>query len=75
MIRGVKSVGKAVYVTAILPYILLIIIFISTLIQPGAGSGLLYYVTPDFRKLQDVKVCSAESTAQTVLAGFGGRAL
>ncbi|XP_046562234.1 sodium- and chloride-dependent glycine transporter 2-like [Haliotis rubra] len=56
MIRGVKSVGKAVYVTAILPYILLIIIFISTLIQPGAGSGLLYYVTPDFRKLQDVKV-------------------
>ncbi|XP_046563440.1 sodium- and chloride-dependent creatine transporter 1-like [Haliotis rubra] len=75
MIRGVKSVGKAVYVTAILPYILLIIIFISTLIQPGAGSGLLYYVTPDFRKLQDVKVCSAECTAQTVLAGFGGRAL
>ncbi|XP_048238952.1 sodium- and chloride-dependent creatine transporter 1-like [Haliotis rufescens] len=56
MIRGVKSVGKAVYVTAGLPYVLLIIIFISTVMQPGAGSGLLYYVTPDFRKLLDVQV-------------------
>ncbi|XP_048246078.1 sodium- and chloride-dependent glycine transporter 1-like [Haliotis rufescens] len=56
MIRGVKSVGKAVYVTAIVPYILLIIIFISTLMQPGAGSGLLYFVTPDFGKLLDVQV-------------------
>lgn len=43
--------------TAVLPYVLLIIIFISTVMQPGAGSGLLYYVTPDFRKLLDVQVC------------------
>ncbi|XP_046365633.2 sodium-dependent proline transporter-like [Haliotis rufescens] len=56
LIRGVKSAGKVVYVTALLPYILLIAIFIRTLLQPGATDGLLYYVVPDFPKLLQIQV-------------------
>ncbi|XP_071102034.1 sodium- and chloride-dependent glycine transporter 1-like [Haliotis cracherodii] len=54
--RGVKSVGKVVYVTALLPYILLTVIFIRTLMLPGSGSGVLYYLVPDFSKLLHVQV-------------------
>ncbi|XP_048247492.1 sodium-dependent proline transporter-like [Haliotis rufescens] len=46
----------AVYVTALLPYILLVAIFITTLLQPGALYGLHYYVIPDFNKLLDIQV-------------------
>ncbi|XP_071108960.1 sodium- and chloride-dependent creatine transporter 1-like [Haliotis cracherodii] len=56
LIRGIKSAGKAVYVTALLPYILLVSIFITTLLQPGALDGLHYYVIPDFNKLLDTQV-------------------
>ncbi|XP_071099678.1 sodium- and chloride-dependent creatine transporter 1-like [Haliotis cracherodii] len=56
LIRGVKSAGKAVYVTALLPYLLLVSIFIMTLLQPGALDGIMYYVVPDFSKLLDIQV-------------------
>ncbi|XP_067650421.1 sodium-dependent proline transporter-like [Haliotis asinina] len=56
LIRGIRSSGKAVYVTALLPYILLVSIFIKTAIQPGAADGLHFYVVPDFSKLLDIQV-------------------
>ncbi|XP_067650017.1 sodium-dependent proline transporter-like [Haliotis asinina] len=56
LIRGVKSAGKAVYVTALLPYILLISICITTLLQPGALNGVYYFFVPDFNKLLDIQV-------------------
>ncbi|XP_046568377.1 sodium-dependent proline transporter-like [Haliotis rubra] len=56
LIRGVKSVGKAVYVTALLPYVLLISICITTLLQPGALNGVYYFFIPDFNKLLDIQV-------------------
>ncbi|XP_067648690.1 sodium- and chloride-dependent glycine transporter 1-like [Haliotis asinina] len=56
IVRGIKSAGKVVYVTAVLPYFLLIAIFIATLLQPGASDGILYYVVPDFSKLLEVQV-------------------
>ncbi|XP_067650016.1 sodium-dependent proline transporter-like [Haliotis asinina] len=56
LIRGIKSAGKAVYVTALLPYILLVAIFIQALLQPGAVDGLHFYFVPDFNKLLDIQV-------------------
>ncbi|XP_067648959.1 sodium- and chloride-dependent glycine transporter 1-like [Haliotis asinina] len=56
MIGGIKSVGKAVYVTALLPYILLVTIFIRMLMLPGAGAGLMHFVTPDFSELLHAQV-------------------
>ncbi|XP_067649903.1 sodium-dependent proline transporter-like [Haliotis asinina] len=56
LLRGIRSAGKAVYVTALLPYILLVSIFIPTLMQPGAIDGLHFYIVPDFSKLLDIQV-------------------
>ncbi|XP_046578286.1 sodium- and chloride-dependent betaine transporter-like [Haliotis rubra] len=51
LFRGIKASGKIVYVTALLPYILLVAIFIRTCSLPGAVDGILYYLKPDFSKL------------------------
>ncbi|XP_041365600.1 sodium- and chloride-dependent creatine transporter 1-like, partial [Gigantopelta aegis] len=56
LIRGIKSVGKAVYVTATLPYLLLLILLIRGLTLPGAVDGLIFYLKPDFSKLLEVQV-------------------
>ncbi|XP_046583688.1 sodium- and chloride-dependent glycine transporter 1-like [Haliotis rubra] len=56
MVSGIKSIEKVVYVTAIVPYILLVTIFIRMLMLPGAGAGLLYYLTPDFSRLLHAQV-------------------
>ncbi|XP_067651013.1 sodium- and chloride-dependent glycine transporter 2-like [Haliotis asinina] len=56
LIRGVKSVGKVVYVTAILPYLLLTLILIRAVTLPGAVQGIIYYIKPDFSRLTDVQV-------------------
>ncbi|XP_041357834.1 LOW QUALITY PROTEIN: sodium- and chloride-dependent GABA transporter 3-like [Gigantopelta aegis] len=56
LIRGVRSVGKVVYVTATLPYLLLLILLIRGLTLPGAVDGLIFYLKPDFGKLLEVQV-------------------
>ncbi|XP_033755570.1 sodium- and chloride-dependent GABA transporter 1-like [Pecten maximus] len=56
LMKGVKSVGKVVYVTALLPYLLLTIFLIRGLLLPGAVDGILFYLTPDFRRLLDFQV-------------------
>ncbi|XP_046561744.1 sodium-dependent proline transporter-like [Haliotis rubra] len=47
---------QAVYVTALLPYVLLLSIFITVMQEPGALDGLYHYAIPDFNKLLDVQV-------------------
>lgn len=47
---------QVVYVTATLPYILLLVILIRGLTLPGSLDGVLFYITPDFERLKDGKV-------------------
>ncbi|XP_034560913.1 sodium-dependent neutral amino acid transporter B(0)AT1-like [Notolabrus celidotus] len=50
-IRGISTSGKAAYVTAILPYIVLLIFLIRGLTLKGALSGLRHLFTPDVHML------------------------
>ncbi|XP_047460103.1 sodium-dependent neutral amino acid transporter B(0)AT1-like isoform X2 [Mugil cephalus] len=50
-IRGISTSGKAVYITAILPYIVLAIFLIRGLTLKGAFSGLKFLFTPDVDEL------------------------
>lgn len=54
--KGVKSSGKAVWFTAIMPYIVLIILLGRGITLPGSGDGIMYYLTPQWHKLKNTRV-------------------
>ncbi|KAL4240391.1 hypothetical protein ACF0H5_001181 [Mactra antiquata] len=56
LVKGVKSLGKVVYVTATAPYILLTVLLIRGLTLDGAVDGVMWYITPDFSKLASPQV-------------------
>ncbi|XP_067650827.1 sodium- and chloride-dependent glycine transporter 2-like [Haliotis asinina] len=56
MMKGVKSVGKVVYVTALLPYFLLTALLVRSCMMPGAAEGIHYFLHPDFSQLGNVQV-------------------
>ena len=49
--KGVKSSGKVVYVTAIFPYFVLIIMLVRGLTLEGAHAGLEYFFIPKWENL------------------------
>ncbi|XP_014874070.1 sodium- and chloride-dependent GABA transporter ine [Poecilia latipinna] len=54
--KGVKSTGKVVYFTAVFPYFILFSLLINNIQLPGAKAGILYFITPVWSKLFEVKV-------------------
>ncbi|XP_028269350.1 sodium- and chloride-dependent GABA transporter ine isoform X2 [Parambassis ranga] len=54
--RGIRSTGKVVYFTAVFPYFLLFALLINNVQLPGAKNGILYFVTPVWSRLFDMKV-------------------
>lgn len=54
--KGVKSTGKAVWVTALAPYFVLVVLLVRGVTLPGAGEGIRYYLTPQWEKLANTKV-------------------
>ncbi|XP_053359832.1 sodium- and chloride-dependent creatine transporter 1-like isoform X2 [Clarias gariepinus] len=54
--KGVKLTGKIVYVTAIFPYIILFILMVRGVTLPGAYDGIIYYLKPEWSKIQDAQV-------------------
>ncbi|KAL4221538.1 hypothetical protein ACF0H5_019795 [Mactra antiquata] len=49
--RGVKSLGKVVYVTSTLPYILLTVLLVRSVTLDGAWDGLKIYLLPEWGRL------------------------
>ncbi|XP_049770972.1 sodium-dependent serotonin transporter-like [Schistocerca cancellata] len=54
--KGVRSAGKAVWVTALAPYGVLVILLCRGVTLPGAAEGIRYYLTPEWHKLSNAKV-------------------
>lgn len=54
--KGVKSSGKAVWVTALAPYFVLIALLFRGVSLPGASEGIRYYLTPEWEKLKNTRV-------------------
>ncbi|KTF81983.1 hypothetical protein cypCar_00014926 [Cyprinus carpio] len=51
--KGVKSTGKAVYVTATFPYVMLLVLLVRGVSLPGAVDGIVYYLKPNHTRLTD----------------------
>ena len=47
---------QIVYVTATAPYVVLLILFFRGVTLPGARDGIIYYLVPDWKRLQDPRV-------------------
>lgn len=60
--KGPETVGKVVYATVFIPWIILIILVIRGVTLEGASVGLLYYLKPTFSKLLEGKVWLAAYT-------------
>ena len=60
--QGVKSSGKASYFLAIFPYIILLSLLIRAVTLEGAGTGILFFLTPKWSKLLDPNVWYAAVT-------------
>lgn len=51
--RGVKLVGKVVWLTVPLPWLILAVLTVNGLMLKGSYEGLAYYLVPDWSKLLD----------------------
>ncbi|CAB3372382.1 Hypothetical predicted protein [Cloeon dipterum] len=49
--RGLHQSGKIIWFTALFPYAVLLVLLVRAVTLDGAGTGLLYYVTPRWEKL------------------------
>ena len=67
--KGLKSTGKMVYVTCLLPYVVLTILLIKGFTLEGCGRGLEYLFMPDWSKLGDIKIW--EAAAKQLLFSSG----
>jgi SNF family Na+-dependent transporter len=57
--KGVKTAGKAIWFTALIPYAVLIILLLRSLTLDGVLVGLKYYVAPSFQRLTEYSVWQA----------------
>uniref|UniRef100_A0A8C7T4R2 Transporter n=1 Tax=Oncorhynchus mykiss TaxID=8022 RepID=A0A8C7T4R2_ONCMY len=74
-IRGIETIGKAVYVTATFPYLVLTIFLVRALTLPGSSEGLIYLFTPDVSpilKNPQVWLDAATQIFFSLSVAFGG---
>ncbi|XP_034029456.1 sodium-dependent neutral amino acid transporter B(0)AT3-like [Thalassophryne amazonica] len=73
-IRGIETIGKAIYITATFPYVVLTIFLIRALTLPGAADGLVHLFTPNWETLKNPNVWldAATQIFFSLSLAFGG---
>lgn len=56
LVKGVASLGKVAYVTALFPYVILSVLLVRGITLPGAEQGIKFYLYPNFEKLMEIQV-------------------
>jgi SNF family Na+-dependent transporter len=54
--RGIQSTGKVAYFTATFPYLMLTVLVVRGVTLPGASTGILYFLTPDWSRLAEPEI-------------------
>ena len=62
LVKGIKSSGKASYVLAIFPYIMLSVLLCKTIFLEGAIDGIIYFFKPQWNKILEPGVWFAAVT-------------
>ena len=65
--KSIKSVGISVYVTTILPYVLLFVFFVKGISLEGCSKGWVYLFTPDWSKILTFQIWK-EAAAQVIFS-------
>ncbi|KAM4687981.1 sodium- and chloride-dependent transporter XTRP3 [Discoglossus pictus] len=71
ILRGPESTGKVVYVTALLPYLVLLIYLVRGLTLHGAVNGLAFMFTPKLEQLSNPKTWINAATQIFFSLGLG----
>lgn len=69
--RGIHKSGKIIWFTALFPYVIMTVLLVRGVTLPGAGTGLLYYVSPAWEKLLSPQVWIAAGTQVFYTFGIG----
>ncbi|XP_037076970.1 sodium-dependent dopamine transporter-like [Pollicipes pollicipes] len=73
LFKGIKSSGRVVWITALMPYVIIIILLLRGVVLPGAAEGVKFYLQPDLSQLSNMQVWNdaAVQILFSVGAGFG----
>ncbi|CAL7937509.1 unnamed protein product [Xylocopa violacea] len=71
LMRGVQSIGKVVYFTALFPYVMLTALLIRGVTLDGAGDGSLWFITPKWLTLQSAGVWADAASQVFYSLGIG----
>ncbi|KAL7390423.1 hypothetical protein ABVT39_020922 [Epinephelus coioides] len=71
MLKGIRSSGKVVYVTATFPYFVLIVLIIRGATLEGSLQGIAFYLTPDWSRLSNAQVWNDAASQIFYSLGIG----
>lgn len=71
LVRGIQTIGKVVYFTALFPYVILTILLVRGVTLDGADYGMLWYIYPDFSKLNGASVWADAASQIFYSLGIG----